>query len=110
MERSHRVPTNEATPRFRGAASVYVGDTGFDSPHDSAGKVGCRNKTGAHSGARDDADAILAAQDDSRLLAVIDAWPMLSEETRDAIAKLAGNDSDDVDDVAVTSAGKVVSR
>ena len=51
--------------------------------------------------------------DDLRLLRLIDAWPALPEDTRDAIVRLAGCGPDgagDLDDVAVTPARKAVSR
>ena len=64
----------------------------------------------AQAGAVGAENGALSIPDDPRLLAVIDAWPMLSEDTRDAIARRAGFDPDDADNVMVTSAGKVVSR
>lgn len=76
-----------------------MGDTGFDSPPDSSGKVGDRNKSGAHSGARGDVNAILADQDDPRLAWLIDAWPTMSDDARDAVARLAGLRPDDLNDV-----------
>ena len=76
-----------------------MGDTGFDSPSHSAGNVGVGGKSGAHSGARGDANAILADQDDPRLLGLIDAWPTLSEDARDAVARLVGLRPDDLNDV-----------
>ena len=49
---------------------------------------------------------------DPRLIRLLDAWPMLSENTRDAIARLAADDPDDADDLdddsAAELAGKVV--
>ena len=48
--------------------------------------------------------------EDARLVRLIDAWPMLSEKTRDAIARLMGDDSDDVDDVTVAPAGEAGAR
>ena len=53
------------------------------------------------------------SDDDPRLLALIDAWPKLSDDARDAIVRLAGfapDDAGDLDDVAATLAGKAVSR
>ena len=50
---------------------------------------------------------------DLRLARLIEVWPMLSEETRDAIATLVGDDSHDVDDlndVAVAPAGEAGAR
>lgn len=75
-----------------------MGDTGFDSPSDSAGNVGVGGEGGAHSGARGDADAILADQDDPRLMALIAAWPTLADDAKAEILRLAGRRSDDVDD------------
>ena len=49
------------------------------------------------------------SDDDVRLRLLVDAWPMLSDETRDAITRLVDDDSHDVDDlndVAVTMAGE----
>ena len=48
--------------------------------------------------------------DDLRLLGLIDAWPMLSEDARDAVARLVGDDSHDIDDVTAVAGGKAVSR
>lgn len=53
---------------------------------------------GAHSGARGDANAILAVQDDPRLLGVIAAWPTLADDVKAEILMLAGRRPDDVDD------------
>ena len=41
---------------------------------------------------------------DPRLTRLIEVWPMLSEETREAIARLVGYDVDDLNDVDVTIA------
>ena len=50
------------------------------------------------------------SDDDVRLRLLIDAWLTLSEETRDAIARLVGDDSHDVDDVTVAPAGEAGAR
>ena len=53
------------------------------------------------------------ADDDPRLLELIDAWPTLLEDTRDAIAKLVGlppDDADGVGDVMAVAAKEAVSR
>ena len=50
------------------------------------------------------------SDDDVRLRLLIDAWPMLSDETRDAIARLVGDDFNDVDDVTVALAGEAGAR
>ena len=90
---------------------MNLGDEGLEPTHDFTEKVGGLNKSGAHSGARGDANAILA-DDDPRLLRLIDAWPTLSEDTRDAIARLATgpDDTDDLDDVTAAPDVKPVSR
>ena len=51
-----------------------------------------------------------SALNDWRLARLIEVWPMLSEETRDAIARLVGDDSHDVDDVTVAPAGEAGAR
>ena len=93
---THRVTTNAKTLERPRVLASNVGDTGFDSPQESTGKVAVRNKSGAKSGALHDADAILAAHDDPRLLAVIDAWPMLGEAAREAVVRAAGLRPDDM--------------
>ena len=50
------------------------------------------------------------ADDDVRLRLLIDAWLTLSEDTRDAIARLVGDDFHDVDDVTVAPAGEAGAR
>ena len=52
----------------------------------------------------------MSVPDDPRLLGLIDAWQTLSEDTRDAIARLVGDDSHDVDDVTVAPAGEAGAR
>ena len=47
------------------------------------------------------------SDDDHRLLKLIDAWPTLSEATRDVIAKLVG---DNANDLTVAPAGKAETR
>lgn len=68
------------------------------------------SKGGAESGAVGAEIGVLSIPDDPRLLGLIDAWPMLSEETRDAIARLVGDDFHDVDDVTVAPAGEAGTR
>ncbi len=45
-----------------------------------------------------------------RLARLIEVWPMLAEETRDAIARLVGDDFHDIDDVTVAPAGEAWAR
>ena len=78
-----------------------MGDTGFDSTHDSSGNVGVGWKSGAHSGARGDADAILA-DDDAGLALIVEAWPMLSADVRREMLDLVERDLPAI----VASAGK----
>ena len=101
----HRVTRNEATPRFSGATSINVGDTGFDSPHDSSEKVQSRNKGGANSGVPGDADAILADDGDGWEL-IVEAWPKLSADVRREMLDLVRGDLTAI----VASDGRVVSR
>ena len=82
---------------------------GLNSSADSAGNAAIPNRGGAESGAVGDENGVLTVPDDPRLLVVIDAWPGLSEETRDAIARLAGDDVEDLDDVTATPDGEAVS-
>ena len=99
---THRVPTNEETPRFRRVTSTQMGDTGFDSPTTEIA-VTSRDSLelwqteqvavesgGAESGAVGAENVVLSVSDDPRLLALIDAWLTLPEDARDAIARLAG--------------------
>lgn len=53
----------------------------------------------AQSGAVGAENDVVSVPDDPRLLGVIDAWPTLSEDARDAVARLAGLRPDDVDDL-----------
>ncbi len=46
---------------------------------------------GAESGAVGAEDEFLSVPDDPRLLGLIDVWPALSEDSRDAIVRLAGH-------------------
>ena len=69
---------------------MKVGDTGFDSPHDSAGNRGVDEKSGAHSGARGD----------SRLVKLIEVWPGLADDLKTEILTLAGLRPYDVNDLA----------
>ena len=82
---------------------------GLNSSADSAGNAAIPNRGGAESGAVGDENGVLTVPDDPRLLWLIDAWPGLSEETRDAIARLVGDDVEDLDDVTATPDGVVVS-
>jgi hypothetical protein len=83
-----------------------VDDTGLETTLDSAGNVGVGEKSGAHSGARGDADAILADRNDPRLLWLNDAWPALGEDVKGEILRLAGYDVDDLDDVTTDAASE----
>ena len=76
-----------------------MGDEGLEPDGDSMGKAGVRNESGAKSGARGDANAILADQDDPRLLRLIEAWPTLSDDVRDSLVRLAGLRPDDLNDI-----------
>ena len=82
---------------------------GLNSSADSAGNAAIPNRGGAESGAVGDENGILTVPDDPRLLWLIDAWPGLSEETRDAIARLAGDDVDDLAGVTATPDREAVS-
>ncbi len=62
-----------------------------------------RNESGAKSGARGDANAILADHDDPRLLGLIEAWQTLADETKAEILTLAGLRPYDLDDVVAAS-------
>ncbi len=67
------------------------------------GNVVISNQGGAESGAVGARDGVLSVPDDPRLLAVIDAWAMLTKEVREAVVKMAGirpDDLNDVDDMA----------
>ena len=57
-------------------------------------------------------DARSTAGDDHRLSWLIDAWQTLSDDTRDAMVRLAAGpgEADDRGDVAVTPAVQAVSR
>ena len=67
------------------------------------------SRRAAKSGAVGAENDALDVSDDPRLLGLIDAWAGLSEETRDAMARLAGNDVEDVYDVTATPTGEAVS-
>lgn len=69
-----------------------MGDTGFDSPSNSAGNVGFDHSDGAHSGARNRVD-------DSSLARLIEGWPFLSDAVRREILAMVGLRPDDVDDL-----------
>ena len=102
-----------------------MGDTGFDThahENDATTDVDSELRRteqiafgpcGAESGAVGAENDALDASDDLRLRWLIDAWPTLGEVTRDAIVKLAGLRSDDVEDFNDSNAlphGKGVSR
>lgn len=53
-------------------------------PHETTENVGGEGKSGAHSGARDDAATIIA-DDDAGLAMIVAAWPMLSADARRAV-------------------------
>lgn len=57
-----------------------MGDTGFDSPSNSAEKAGAAHQGGA----RDDASLNLA-DDNAGLATIMAAWPMLSADARRAV-------------------------
>ena len=76
-----------------------MGDEGLEPHLDTTGKHPNSPQDGAHSGARGDADAILADQSDLRLLGINAAWPMLSEDARDAMTRLAGLRPDGLNDI-----------
>ena len=69
-----------------------MGDTGFDSPSNSAGNVANQSRDSAHSGARNHVD-------DTGLARLIDVWPALSDDVRGEMLTLAGLRPDDVDDL-----------
>ncbi len=85
---THRATINAKTLEKPRVLAKKMGDTGFDSPPDSAGNVGCRNKSGAHSGARGD----------SRLVKLIEVWSTLSDDVKGEMLALAGLRPYDVDD------------
>ena len=74
-------------------------------PYETTGKAAFDGEGGAHSGARDDADAILA-DDDAGLALIVEAWPMLSADVRRKMLDLVERDLPAI----VTPAGKSVSR
>ena len=67
------------------------------------------SRRAAKSGAVGAQNEVPSVPDDPRLLWLIDAWPGLSEETRDAIARLAGDDVDDLAGVTATPDREAVS-
>ena len=50
---------------------------------------------GAESGAVDADNVVLSVPDDRRLLRLIDVWPMLTDDSRDAIARLIAKTASD---------------
>lgn len=66
----------------------------------------------AQSGAVGAEIEVLSVPDDPRLLALIDAWPTLSDDARDAAARLAGISLDDADNQnhSMAPAGEAVPR
>ena len=77
-------------------------ETGFgsdDRPTSYALRHASRMANGASDGAVDARDWL----PDPRLARLIEVWSMLSEATRDAIATLAGDDLNDLDDVPVAT-------
>ena len=88
---------------------MKIAEAGIETLSNSGGDLAHSQQGGAESGAV----GTIAVSDDPRLLRLIDAWPMLAEDTRNTIARLAADDLDetgDSDDLAATSAGKAVSR
>jgi len=83
-----------------------LAEAGIETSADSGGNLAVSQQGGAESGAV----GVIAVPDDPRLLALIDAWPMLPEDARDAIARLAGIAPDDPDGVTAAPHGKEVSR
>ena len=85
---THRVTTNARTLGNPRVLVLYVGDTGFDSPHDFTGKnadrVKCDAESDASSEARGDGDLLLA-DDDAGLASIVEAWPMLTVDARQAM-------------------------
>lgn len=59
-------------------------------------------QSGAHSGARSDADTILA-DDDAGLAAIVEAWPMLSADARRAVLGFVDRELESEADEAVTT-------
>lgn len=60
----------------------------------------------AQSGAIGDVNEVLSIRDDPRLLALTDAWPMLSDEASDAIVRLTGCDPDHLRNSTAAPHGK----
>src|SRR5690349_1224420 len=81
--------------RARSPNSDYPRE-GQNSSADSSGKAAISETGGAESGAVGDENGFLSIPDDPRLLAVINAWPTLSEDTSEEITRLVGLASDDV--------------
>ena len=74
-------------------------------PHEPTGKAAFDGESGAHSGARDDADAILA-DDNAGLALIVEARPMLSADVRWEMLDLVKGDLPAI----VAPVGKAVSR
>ena len=80
------------------------GEAGNDLQEMASRRAAKSGAVGAENGALD-------ASDDPRLLGLIDAWPTLSEGTRDAIVKMArAYDVEDFNDSNALPHGKGVSR
>ena len=89
---THGLTTNAKTFENPQILVCSVDDTGFDSPHVNTTKTVDRGQSGAHSGARSDADALLA-DDDTDLAVIVAAWPKLSRDVRQAVFSLIEQDS-----------------
>ena len=83
---------------------------GQNTSTNSSGNPASSETGGAESGAVGDENRVLSIPDDPRLLALIDAWPMLSEVARAAVVRLAGLLPDDLhnvdDSTAATARGE----
>ena len=77
----HGCAANAKTPGNPRVLALNVGDTGFDSPHDSSGKNADRERCDAES----DASAEACGDDDAGLALIVKAWPKLSADARRAM-------------------------
>ena len=72
---------------------------GAELSDDSSENSTVVSEGGAESGAVGAENGVLSVPDDPRLLGLIDAWWTLSEDARDALARMAGLRPDDLHDV-----------
>lgn len=92
------ITTNAKTLEKPRVPAKNVGDTGFDSPLNSAEKAGFDYSDSAHSSARDRVD-------DSSLARLIEIWPTLDPGVKAKLltmAELRPDEVDDLNDVAAS--------